>query len=154
MTYEDDRTAFNLDAHRRFMEPGGDSSPASTSSEVTGLLSRAALARSAPQPNEEGRLLVVELVPLGIDSRMLAEMLGLGVTEFNSMYGMEIRLAPALVNAGVAGNLLKQSRSGNANSTIFWLRSRAGWNPDNVAKDPAEIANAIRKYLNDINENG
>ena len=93
------------------------------------------------QPTDEDRKMVQMLAACGVDQKQIAARIGIRSTKtLRKYYRNEIDRGAAEANAMVGQALYKMATSGNhPAATIFWLKSRAGWN-DHRGYEPSAVA--------------
>jgi len=89
------------------------------------------MARPAHEPTKETRLLVKNLVAVGMPQEDIASKLDMSVDTLARHYRKELDEGIADANATIARTLFNQAKAGNVACMIFWLKTRAGWKETN-----------------------
>lgn len=89
------------------------------------------MARPAHQPTRETKLLVKNLVAVGMLQEDIASKLDMSVDTLARHYRKELDEGIADANATIAKKLFDEAKSGNVACMIFWLKTRANWKETN-----------------------
>ena len=90
-------------------------------------------------PTDEQRRGVSAMAVAGIEQKVVAKILGIGVQKLRRHFREELDMAMAKANTKVAGVLYGMAISGKSPvSTIFWLKTRARWRETDHGKFTAE----------------
>ena len=85
------------------------------------------MGRKAFEPTKEQRSQVEKLCLVGIDQRLIAEILEINKTTLIKYFKKELRLSKVKRIANVGGSLYNSAMNGNVTASIFIMKTQAGW---------------------------
>ena len=110
------------------------------------------MARPPHKPNKASREKVARFVILGVTEDRIADHMGLALNTLKRHYGEELKGGKELLNNEVVGHLISRIREGDVTSTIFWLKTRAGWREAHRADPPEKPTEKPRDIRDDLSD--
>jgi transposase len=104
------------------------------------------------KPTKDNREKVMRFVVLGLPEDRIAGHLGISKSTLRKHYEKELKDGKELLNGEVVGHLISRIREGDVTSTIFWLKTRAGWREAHRADPPEKPTEKPRDIRDDLSE--
>ena len=95
-------------------------------------------------PSDRTRGQVTAFVVAGISRDLIARHLGLDQKTLRKYYSAELDGAKALVDAQIAGGLIRKAIDGDLTASIFYLKTRCGWS------EKSQVEHTASKTLADL----
>jgi hypothetical protein len=105
------------------------------------------MSRPAHQPTDQLRRAVAEMAAIGLQKQQVARILGIDMKTLAKYYRKDFEHGLARVVSEIGRGLIAKARDGDRRAQEFFLRSKAGWRPDNPMVVNAVASATVKPVL-------